>query len=184
MNNKHGKLIVLCGKSGTGKTSIEHMLWNLGLKRVISYTTREKRNNEINNIDYHFITKNKFNKMINDKKFIEYNIFNNDLYGTTYDSINLSKGHTVCVVEPNGYKSLLNYFGEDNVIMVYIYIENHERLIRLLNRSKDVENSINKYNSDETLFNEIYNESLYKIKNIDIKTSALTIANLILKMHL
>lgn len=86
-----GKLILIIGPTCSGKTVItNYILQNRkNTFRAISYTTRSPRVNEKNNIDYFFVSKDKFNDMINNNEFIEYTEVHGNLYGTTKDSFNL-----------------------------------------------------------------------------------------------
>ena len=89
---KNGKLIVIAAPSGSGKTSIVKSLISdesLNLGFSVSATSREKRENEINGIDYYFLTKDQFEKKINLNEFIEWEeVYDNTFYGTLKSEIN------------------------------------------------------------------------------------------------
>ena len=77
-------MFVLSSPSGVGKTTITKKLAqnNKNFVISISYTTRKPRPNEINGVDYNFVTNEEFNSLIKKKSFFEYaNIFDN-CYGT------------------------------------------------------------------------------------------------------
>ena len=76
------------------RTKIE---WK-GLKRIISYTSCPIRKNEINQIDYHFITKEEFEQKLSEGFFAEHSIYNSWNYGIACIS--------VCVVETSGLRQL------------------------------------------------------------------------------
>ncbi|CNS09551.1 guanylate kinase [Salmonella enterica subsp. enterica serovar Typhimurium str. DT104] len=68
------KLIILSGPSGVGKGTIESLLLknkNLLIKLAISATTREKRRDEINGVNYFFLTVQEFKEKIENDEFIE-----------------------------------------------------------------------------------------------------------------
>ena len=86
--NKKGRLVVLSGPSGSGKTTIcKQLMENSRIRRSISYTTRERRENEKEGIDYHFIEKSEFEKLINENKLAEHVEYCGSLYGTPIEPI-------------------------------------------------------------------------------------------------
>lgn len=67
---------------------------------TVSHTTRKRRDNELPNIDYYFITKEQFESDINDNLFIEYALYDNEYYGTSYKSIESVKTENlICLLE-------------------------------------------------------------------------------------
>ncbi|MFQ5687371.1 MAG: guanylate kinase [Candidatus Scalindua sp.] len=78
-----GKLVIISGPSGSGKTSICNLLTkNPKIKQSVSYTTRKPRDGERDGIEYCFIKKSEFEKLIDENKFIEYAEYCGSLYGT------------------------------------------------------------------------------------------------------
>ena len=57
-------MIILVGASASGKTEIAKILYKKGYKKCVTTTTRQIRPSEVNGIDYHFITKEDFNKLL------------------------------------------------------------------------------------------------------------------------
>lgn len=139
-----GKIFCLMGKSSSGKDTIFKKLNNdkdLNLKPIISYTTRPKRVNETNGIEYFFINKDKLNKYESENKVIEkrvYHTVHGDwFYGTINDGqIDLNKNNYVLITTLEAYDSLKDYFGNDKVYPIYIDIEDSIRLERALEREK------------------------------------------------
>lgn len=82
---KVGNLIIVAAPSGGGKTTLVHTLaQNLtNIAISVSYTTRAKRPNEIDGIDYFFIGEQQFLKMIEKQTFLEYAKVFNHYYGTS-----------------------------------------------------------------------------------------------------
>lgn len=80
-----GILFVISAPSGAGKTSLVQGLVQSvsNIKISISYTTRSKRPNETDNVDYHFVDKAKFESMIAEQKFLEYAWVYGNYYGTS-----------------------------------------------------------------------------------------------------
>ena len=89
----NSKLIIISSPSGAGKTTLCKLLIkkmrNINLS--ISYTSRSKRLNEINGKDYFFISKKKFVMLKNKNFFIETATNFNNLYGSPFKNISLSR---------------------------------------------------------------------------------------------
>lgn len=132
-------LLVICGKSATGKTTLkQYLIENYGYDSVITYTTREQRPNEIDGKDYHFIDNEKFQNMIDSRKLIEYNFFIKGWYGTHENDIDLNENQVI-VLEPNGIKELLRYYDYDPRIIVFeLKLNDKKRYIRQINRGDDI----------------------------------------------
>ena len=97
---KKGILIVLSGPSGVGKgTCIKKFIDDASLNLVysVSMTTRSPRENEINGVNYHFVSKDRFKQAINNNELLEWAEFVGNYYGTPYESVNnlLEEGKNV-----------------------------------------------------------------------------------------
>jgi guanylate kinase len=80
-----GKLIVISAPSGAGKTSIVHYLLKImsELSFSVSACSRDKRENETNGVDYHFLGVEGFKKKIKEDAFLEWEeVYSNQYYGT------------------------------------------------------------------------------------------------------
>ena len=75
------------------------------LHEIVSCTSRPKRENEIDGINYYFHTKDSFEKMIKNNEMLEYTIFNDWYYGTGLESIDKSKIN-IGVFNPAGVEDL------------------------------------------------------------------------------
>tara|TARA_Y100000816_G_C25816291_1_gene427166 strand:- start:3 stop:632 length:630 start_codon:yes stop_codon:yes gene_type:complete len=85
---KRGAMIVLSSPSGAGKTTLVKLISkNKNHFVSISHTTRTPRSNEINGVDYFFINKDQFQKLINDNEFLEYAKVFDNYYGTSKKNI-------------------------------------------------------------------------------------------------
>lgn len=84
-----GHLFVLTAPSGTGKSTIIELVRG-NLEEVcysISYTTRAPREGEVNGVDYHFVSRQDFEKMIQAREFIEWAVVYDQLYGTSMSGV-------------------------------------------------------------------------------------------------
>ena len=83
-------MVVLSSPSGVGKTTITKKIQQKyqSFKLSVSHTTRPPRSNEVNGIDYHFVTNKEFEKLIQNDEFYEYAKIFDNYYGTLKKSIN------------------------------------------------------------------------------------------------
>ena len=139
-----GKIFCLMGKSSSGKDTIFKEVnedKELNLKPIVSYTTRPKRINETDGVEYFFIDKNQLDKYKEENKVIEqrvYHTVDGDWYYCTINDkqIDLDKDNYLLITTLESYKSLKDYFGEDKVYPIYIDIEDGIRLERALDRER------------------------------------------------
>lgn len=84
-----GKLVLLSGPSGVGKTTVAQRILNQGLplRRVVTTTTRPPRPGERAGIDYHFFTLDQFEKGIANQEFLEWAEVHGNRYGTRLWSV-------------------------------------------------------------------------------------------------
>ena len=77
-------MVVFSSPSGVGKTTITKKIQQKyhSFKLSVSHTTRTPRSNEINGVDYHFISKKKFEELIDKNEFYEYAKIFDNYYGT------------------------------------------------------------------------------------------------------
>ncbi|NIP31563.1 MAG: guanylate kinase [Candidatus Dadabacteria bacterium] len=85
----NGKLFVISGPSGSGKTTLaNHVMSEFNnLKFSVSCTTRQKRQNEIDGVDYFFVSRVKFKEMIDKGMFAEWALVHGNYYGTPLKNI-------------------------------------------------------------------------------------------------
>ena len=182
-SNKDGAMIVLSSPSGAGKTTLAKLLNNLNNFEIsISHTTRQPRLNEIPNKDYYFIKEEEFNRLINNKEFLEYAKVFNNFYGTTRTPVinKLSEGiNVVFDIDWQGADQIKNLKLDYKLITFFILPPSKEVLFeRLSNRDmKDkliVEERMKKFerdvlhwiNYDYVVINEDVNVCYSKIKDL------------------
>lgn len=97
--NKKGTLFVITGPSGAGKgTVLKQVIQSLdGLYFSVSATTRKPREGEVDGVHYHFLTKERFEELIEKDRFLEYAQYAGNYYGTPLDPVeeHLEQGHDV-----------------------------------------------------------------------------------------
>lgn len=137
-----GKVFCIMGKSGSGKDTIFKEIIkdnSLNLKKIVGYTTRPKRVEENDGVEYNFIDDDMINKFIQKNKVIElrkYDTVNGIWYYGTMDDgqINLQTNSYIVISTLGSYSSFKKYFGSNNVIPLYIDVDDGIRLQRILNR--------------------------------------------------
>ena len=127
-------IIVLLGASGSGKSTIENELaTHHGFEKIISYTTRQPRNGEVNGKDYYFTDNNSFAAMINTGILAEYDEYSQGrLYGTLKSDY--ADGNKVVVLTPNGLRSLKQNCPNDNIFTVLVNSSLGTRVKRYIDR--------------------------------------------------
>ena len=145
--SKDGKMIILSSPSGAGKTTlVKKISKEKKYKISISHTTREPRSNEINGVDYFFITDDEFQKLIKEKAFLEYaNVFKN-FYGSTKKQVfdNLEKGFNVLFdIDWQGAKQIRNQKFNYEILSFFILPPSREVLLqRLVTRGESKKETI------------------------------------------
>jgi guanylate kinase len=141
-----GKLIVLSAPSGAGKTTIAHeiMRLNPSLRFSVSATTRPRRNNEKDGIDYYFLSREEFRRRVAAGEFVEWEEVYGDCYGTLRPQIEaiLGRGESVLFdVDVKGGLSIRKHFPD--ALLVFIRPPDMETLLdRLRNRRTEDEKTI------------------------------------------
>ena len=149
--------IVLSSPSGAGKTTITKKLSQKypNIKISISHTTRKPRPNEIDGVDYHFVSQLEFEELIKKNNFYEHAKIFDNYYGTSKNSVNKLHQENYDVVfdiDWQGTKQL-SKFKELNLIKIFILPPDKDELKkRLINRNQDnnevVEKRLKQYEND------------------------------------
>ncbi len=164
----NGKLIVFSGPSGSGKTSIVKKLLEkypnlFGFS--ISATTRLKRANEVDGKDYYFISKEEFERKVQNNEFIEWEeVYDGLYYGTLKSEVErlhkLNK-HVLFDIDVEGGLNIKKMFG-DKVLTIFVMPPSLEDLKKRL--------ELRKSESEESLKKRIgkANAEIQKSKQFDV----------------
>ena len=129
-----GKLVVISGASGVGKgTVLGHMMrMNENLQFSVSATTRPPRPSETDGVHYYFITKERFEEMIAQGEFLEYDAHNANYYGTPRAQAQekMENGHVLLDIEPKGAAQVRQ--ADSDALLIFIMPPSMEELERRL----------------------------------------------------
>ncbi|MBU1131690.1 guanylate kinase [Patescibacteria group bacterium] len=137
------KLILLTGPSGVGKTTIAQLLLKQipEMKRLVTFTTREPRPNEIDGIDYHFVTDKQFQKIKESADFFEHDTHYGYDYGNSKNELlNLwqSGKLPLMVLDINGTRTVQKIMPE--AVSIFLKPDSMENLkTRILKRPMSAE---------------------------------------------
>lgn len=117
-----GKLFVISGASGVGKSTVlsRVMKRREDLYFSVSATTRPPRPGEVDGVNYYFVTKDKFREMIEAGEFLEYDAHMNSFYGTPRGQLEekLEKGSVILDIEPNGAFAVRKAWSDATLIFI------------------------------------------------------------------
>ena len=170
-------MLILVGPSASGKTQIVKILREkYGLNKMVTYTSRTMRPGEKEGIDYFFLTKEEFEKRINEGFFIEYVVYNGNYYGTALSQVSSDK---VVILEPTGLKHYINKI-RDEVKVAFLRCSTEIVRIRMKERG-DYPEVIKKR---LLLDGEVFNKDVMKLADWVIDTSASNIYDNALEIYL
>lgn len=113
-------MIILTGPSASGKTAAcLYLQSNFNIKKVVTHTTRGIRQGEIDGVDYHFVTVEEFQKMVDNNEFVEHVFYNGNHYGTSRKEVGIDK---CMAVELNGAKTYKS-FGDPKTVLFYMQLD-------------------------------------------------------------
>jgi len=131
---KKGKLVVISGASGVGKGTVLGIMMEKrkDLTFSVSATTRDPRPGEVDGVHYYFVTKDRFEEMIQQQAFLEYDAHAANYYGTPRAQAEekMARGPVLLDIEPNGAKQVK--LSAPEALLIFIMPPSVEELERRL----------------------------------------------------
>ncbi len=167
-------MIILSSPSGVGKTTITKKIQQKrqSFKISVSHTTRTPRSNEVDGVDYFFISKSKFEELIKEKKFYEYAKIFDNYYGTLKKNVDetIINNDIIFDIDWQGTKQL-SKFKNLNLIKIYLITDNKEELKKRLikrnqNTPEEIEKRFNSFDEDIKHWNDY--DYIIINKNLDV----------------
>ena len=182
-------ILILIGKTSSGKTLIKEKLIEKGFAGITTYTSRPMRKGEKQDVTYHFISDKDFKQKINEGFFAEWKSYITAdgvwYYGTALEDLKNGEYNSVIILTPDGYRDVVNKLSE-NPTAIYVYANNSTIKKRLMMRGdnpneaqrrlghdnedfKGIENEVDKivYNNDGTNIDEVVQKILEFCKEME-----------------
>jgi guanylate kinase len=133
VTKKRGLLIVISGPSGVGKDTLIKRLLELdrNLRYSVSCTTRSPRPGEVDGADYTFVSRERFQQLIDEGAFLEYTTYNGNLYGTLAERVERARadGHDIVLkIEVQGAEQVRKR--APDAILVFVAPPSVDELVR------------------------------------------------------
>ncbi len=166
-------MVILSSPSGAGKTTLTKKIQQKyqSFKVSVSHTTRSPRSNEINGVDYYFISNQEFKELIKQNYFYEYAKIFENYYGTSKSEVDklISSNDIIFDIDWQGTKQM-SKFKNLRFIKIFLTIEKDELHERLTKRNQNTKNEIVKrFNSfDEDIMHWIDYDYVLINKNLEV----------------
>lgn len=165
-------MLALIGESACGKSTIQNILCdNYGFNKIITYTTRPKREREVDGVDYHFIAREDYDEKLKNGFFFENASYNGWKYGTARKDVEGNTDSKIIILTPSGLRKFKANRKID-IFSVYINVDRKSRLIKILKRGDNIEEAYRRNLSDVGMFDGIADEVDLSFNNNRYFTSA------------
>jgi guanylate kinase len=149
-------MVILSSPSGVGKTTLTKKIQQKysSFKISVSHTTRAPRSNEVDGVDYHFVSKKKFEELIKNNQFYEYAKIFDNYYGTLKKNVDqtILSNDIIFDIDWQGTKQL-SKFKNLNLVKIFLIADNKNELKKRLvkrnqNSIEEVEKRFNSFDED------------------------------------
>ncbi len=178
--------VILCGKTNSGKTTVAKELEKQGMTKVVTYTTRPKRENEIDGEDYIYLTNKEFDRLKEKGFFAETAQYNASFGFCQYGSSKESYiDNSVIVLNPYGIEQLeeKGMLEKEKSIVFYIDVSDDILKSRSMKRGDNIREFNRRIEKDNKDFYDflVKKNMSKKIEIVDGKMQPIHIANKIIE---
>jgi len=161
-NGEQNIMVILSSPSGVGKTTLTKKIQQKysSFKISVSHTTRPPRSNEVEGVDYHFVRRDEFKKLIKEKKFYEYAKIFDNYYGTLKKNLdeNIKHNDIIFDIDWQGTNQL-SVNKKLKLLKIYLIADNKEELKKRLikrnqNSKKEIDLRLKSFDEDIKHWNE------------------------------
>lgn len=153
-------ILLLCGESGAGKTSVAEGLEEKGLKILKSYTTRPPREGDTSHT---FVSDEEFDKILAHQSVVAFTDYGDYRYCATEEQVNQSDVYVIDVAGIEYFRE--HYKGYRKPLAVYIYAPEKIRYERMLQRGDSPKQAANRLAYDAIVFRDIKNVASTMVEN-------------------
>lgn len=147
-------LYIITGATNSGKTTlVDDLVTATGIRKVVTYTNRDIREGERNNIDYNFVSTDYLNndRFVCKRVFYTKNREEPYIYAVDKDDL-LSFNDAVLIIDPLGVREIKDYLGKELVTTVYLNVPDETIIQRARRRGDSKEEIERRLTADRPLF--------------------------------
>lgn len=179
-------MIVILGKTGSGKTTLVNNLIEKGYEKCITDTTRPIRKGEVDGVDYHFLTPEVFEENLQKGLYAEHVLykasFGDAYYGSRLSYYEDDSKNTIIILNPYGLKMVNDLVASDNRLSIYLNLNDDLLLKRLEKRGDSKEEVQRRLGTDRQDFSDIHFYCDYII-NVTDETTVEELADIVHKLN-
>lgn len=176
----YNKIFCIIGASGSGK---DHVTEHIALPKIVSYRTRDKRKGEVEGVNGYFISKEQFEEMDKQNKWIAKTIYSGHYYGITENELKgLEDSPLLYIVDEEGLRSLKESLSNNpayanvEVVSIFIYSDRENVLKQMTQAGRDpseIELRMARYDEDmkakeqcDYIVENTYGYFMYAVKEV------------------
>ena len=174
------KTIIISSPSGCGKDTIVRSLLSIipNSKKIITCTTRRKREGEVHGVSYYYVSRKEFLDKIENNEFIEWQDVHGELYGTLKSEFNSDSEVSFLIIDVLGAKRIQKLITNKKILIFLKPPSKEELMKRIMKRSTESEDDalkrLERYEMemeasnlfDVVVENDVLEDSISKIKSI------------------